>query len=330
MASEILPSKSVVQNLPISYTYAKMGLHFVLSFTIFFGNLLTVVAVRQSTKLRRAPTNTLIVSLAIADGLLGFSITPYTITNKILDDEQVRRVSVCVVRAPNYALLSVLLYTLLMIAIDRFLAIVYPLSYRRTVTIPRARVLLVFVWLCNFTVVITSTCYFGSRVSIEKIRSGALHDLFPNAAYVWAIQSVVFVPLAGNLILYCCIYVSLRRRKPVGNGEHRPSKMTKVVTRMMSMVLGYLLLAFIPYFVLVPLYNINDSSTPTWYNIAFDISVIMFYSNSLVNPLIYSWQNSEFREAYRKVLRCRGSSISTTPDNNDNSSCTDRTIISQM
>ena len=73
----------------------------------------------------------------------------------------------------------------------------------------------------------------------------------------------------------------------------------------MALVLGYLILACIPYYVLVPLYDITDPKTPAWYIYSFDLSIILFYSNSFMNPVIYSWKNRDFRDAYKKVLRWR-------------------------
>jgi len=84
---------------------------------------------------------------------------------------------------------------------------------------------------------------------------------------------------------------------------NQPSAKTKVFTKMMALVVGYLILSWSPYYVIIPLYKMNDPGIPTWYVYMFDIVSILLYTNSFMNPIIYSWQIRDFREAYVKILK---------------------------
>ncbi|KAK2142923.1 hypothetical protein LSH36_897g01078 [Paralvinella palmiformis] len=286
--------------LTTPYTAFKQATHSLEILLIVGGNALTLIAVNRTKKLRIIPTNTFIVSLAVSDGLIGV-LLPFIIWLNFTRDERLWDVSTCVLRGPYYAMFDISLSTLLVIAVDRYVAVVHPLYYRRHMTLRIARVTAVAIWIAEFLVLTSLTCYYGTRI-----------------------ETVVLIPIVGNIVLYSLIYIRLSRRQrsvstnPNGgqNAETaafvQPSKKTKTFTKMMALVLGYLILAWLPYYILVPIHNVNDPATPRWYVYMYDVAVVLFYSNSFMNPVIYSWKSRDFKEAYIKILRCRRSLNSST------------------
>ena len=97
----------------------------------------------------------------------------------------------------------------------------------------------------------------------------------------------IIIPILGNVIIYIVIYMKLHKRAAflvsyISNVEtlnlNQPSAKTKVFTKMMALVVGYLILDWSPYYIIIPLYKMNDPGTPTWYVYMFDFVSILLYT----------------------------------------------------
>jgi len=100
---------------------------------ILCGNTLTIVAILRSKRLYNVMSNQFVLSLATSDLFIGLTL-PYHmafyLSDAIGNDKET-----CILRFVLLALgCSASLCNLIMIAIDRYIAIVYPLHYCRLVT----------------------------------------------------------------------------------------------------------------------------------------------------------------------------------------------------
>ena len=315
------PSATLTRaNLSLAYILGKLGILSVMALVIITGNALTIAAVIRTRKLRQSPTNIFVLSLAIADEMVGLLLALFLIMPFLVKTETALRVSVCLARAPYYSTITTSTWTLFAIAVDRYLAIVHPLSYKRRMTITRARIISCLIWLCQIIIIGGTTCYYGNVAPIERVATGDMRDLIPDDAFNWAIVIQVYLPIIGNIILYSCIFVSIWKRKKVstttsvntidgGNSSRKLNheKMMMAVTKMMCVVLGYLIFAWTPYLSLIYLYS-HEDTYPLWYVYTVDSSKVLLFSNSAINPIIYSWFNRDFKEAYNRVLRCQKAS----------------------
>lgn len=64
-------------------------------------------------------------------------------------------------------------------------------------------------------------------------------------------------------------------------------------------ILGVLLICWIPQVILASIYIINPGSCFSYRQFIADIFIQI---NSGLNPLIYAWRNKEFRHAFKKIL----------------------------
>lgn len=105
-------------------------IHAILLVGILCGNILTILAIRCSRKLRSITSNVFIRSLAISDIIVGFTL-PYHMAFYLglgLGDMK----HYCLARFFLIIMACcVSIYNLIAIAIDRYTAIVYPLHYNR-------------------------------------------------------------------------------------------------------------------------------------------------------------------------------------------------------
>jgi len=305
-----------------AYTITKLFFSFCLATVIITGNVLTIAAILYTKKLRRSATNALVMNLAVADGLVGCLLIAFSVVSDVSKDEKVWRRSVCVARAPYYSIIVISACTLLAIAVDRYLAITRPFSYKRHVTVGRAQFISGLIWIWELLIVGTTTCYYGNNVPIEKIRSGHISELLPMAIFASTILPQVSIPLLGNFVLYWRIFRTIRNRKRIAiTSDGTPTnagccinRMSAAVTRMMAVVLGYLILAWSPYFVLLPVSTLSQTN-PKWLTYGMDVATFLVYTNSAVNPLIYSWLNRDFRQAYIDLLVCKKASLYTRGSN---------------
>lgn len=114
--------------------------------TIVCGNCLTIAAVQLSRRLRSVVSNLFILSLAISDLLVGLTI-PYHLAF-YLDVTLGESHFVCIMKFFfNIVACCVSIWNLIAIAIDRYIAIVYPLHYSRWITKRTAITVIIIGWI---------------------------------------------------------------------------------------------------------------------------------------------------------------------------------------
>jgi hypothetical protein len=306
--------------LSLAYRHGMLGITIIVVCVIIVGNAITIAAVVCTRKLRNAPTNILLVNLALADELVGWLLGVTLVLPFLLKTESALRASVCLIRAPWYTTITTSTYTLLAIAFDRYYAVLHPLSYKTSITTKRVLVMSSLIWLSQLIIVGGTTCYYGITVTpVARIATSSIKDLIPTNVFIWVILPQIYIPLIGNIILYGCICVSIRKRVKVSGtpngGTSRPDKMVTAVTKMMCMVLGYLIVAWLPYFSLTYIYSYDDV-IPFWFLYSIDAATMLVYTNSAINPFIYSWHHKNFKEAYSRILKCQRTTLE--PQNTTN------------
>lgn len=72
---------------------------------------------------------------------------------------------------------------------------------------------------------------------------------------------------------------------------------------MVLLILGCFTICWLPYFIVAcsQIYRLLENSSAVAYMAAFTLAM----SNSAMNPLIYAWKNSAFRQAFINLLKCK-------------------------
>lgn len=118
----------------------------ILFVSIVCGNCLTIAAVQFSRRLRSVVSNLFILSLAISDLLVGLTL-PYHLAF-YLDVTLGESQYVCIMKFFfNIVACCVSIWNLIAIAIDRYIAIVYPLHYSRWITKRVAVTVIIIGWI---------------------------------------------------------------------------------------------------------------------------------------------------------------------------------------
>ena len=296
------------------YTLFIYSLHCFEAVLSLTGNTLTLIAIRKTKNLKKVPTNVFIMSLASSDAIIGLLI-PVFVGVKFLDTEQFSNGTMCLLHGPYFSMFIISLMILLAIAVDRYLAIVHSLSYKQRMTLRRAKIITVVIWIVSLCSMTSLTCYYSFKRNVSEQGIRIIGSLYPKFVLMILLQIGIIGPLLGNIVLYILIYIKLKtktifRGRGINNGlnESATSKPTKAYVNMMVLVLVYLGIACIPYYVILVILKEMTSSTPVWFVYLFDTSTVLFYSNCFMNPFIYSWKNRNFRNAYKTIMTVKRSS----------------------
>lgn len=141
---------------------------------IILGNILTILAIAWARKLRSVVSNYFILNLAMSDLMVGITL-PYHLAFYV-DSALHRNKSVCISRFVMFTLAcGGSIYNIIVIAIDRYVAIVHPLSYNAYATKRRVLLIIVVAWIC--TMGVSSIPIYWNR--FDKSHSCELETVLP-------------------------------------------------------------------------------------------------------------------------------------------------------
>ncbi|XP_066506301.1 trace amine-associated receptor 6-like [Hoplias malabaricus] len=277
--------------------------------TVFL-NLLVIISISHFKQLH-TPTNLIILSLAAADLLVGLIVMPVNIM-QLIDSCWYLGNLVCSmfsVVSPLSMLASV--FSLVLIAVDRYIAVCDPLLYPSRVTIYKMSAYVALGWSFGllYTIIFinvndllppyTTTKCYGECFLVVK-HSLVLTDLVIS----------LLTPCSVILVLYGLIFKVARRQakavKAVKNGASNKkgakvlgSSQTKAAKKLSIIIFVYLA-CWIPFYLSPLSSEIMISSSVVW-----TVFGWLMYINSSVNPLIYAIFYSWFRESTKYILSCR-------------------------
>ena len=130
---------------------APISVLIVFNLVVIIGNILVIVAVSTHIKLRTV-TNTFIISLAVADLMLGMTVLPFSSANEVLRYWPFGVVWCNIWLAIDVWLCTASILSLCAISLDRYLAISKPFKYPRLMSQTRARILVTSVWVLSFLI----------------------------------------------------------------------------------------------------------------------------------------------------------------------------------
>lgn len=143
--TEVLPDRFYEK--PLVYKVLRVIAELVSVVVTVVGNVITVAAVAKCRNLKTI-TNNFVVSLSLADLLIVPSRVYYCYL-LFTDDLLMWKLSVYLRNLPLTTSQGVSLYTLLLIAVDRYIAVNHPISYKTTLTRKRSFVMIMLVWFIN-------------------------------------------------------------------------------------------------------------------------------------------------------------------------------------
>lgn len=300
------------------------------------GNVLVCLAVVASRRLRSV-TNCFIVSLAVIDLLLGLLVLPFSAVLELSDDWPLGPAFCNFYISMDVMLCTASILTLLVISLDRYLAVSTPLRYGSLVLPRRVALVMAAVWTVSVAVsflpiqmgwnTVNGTVQNqGPGDSRRKCRfelnrpyvlTDALLTFFlPLAAMCWTYMRILRIARAQAKRIVTARRTCVTRY----SGGADPPTTSLVVSGLpaailrehkaavtLAVVIGAFVACWLPYFTLFTVLGLKEHADP--YNVP-EYSVVLWlgYTNSALNPILYAALNRDFRSAYSHLLRCRYSS----------------------
>ena len=289
------PSSPLVGGPPPNVvSYAAVNL--LLSITAFLGNSLILVALHKESSLHR-PSKLLYRCLATTDLLVGLVCQPLHATlliSFVLEHWGVCRYIGYANHTTTLGLCTVSLLTMTAISVDRLLALLLGLRYRQIVTLKRTYIIVAAIWAF-------------SLVSVFLTLKIDYHIVY------WSTGTVIPLCLIISLASYTKIFCTLRYHHtqvhdPVQQQPSQPNALNmaryrKAVHSALWVQLA-LIVCYAPSSMIVLLLAIahNGISSSHLFNIV-ELTSVLVYFNSTLNPFLYCWKISEVRQAVKQTIR---------------------------
>ena len=291
--------------------------YFIIMFGSLIGNVLVICVVIMNRQMRTV-TNYLIVNMAVADLLITAFAMPVSIkllvtghmdwSNSVFSD------ILCKLIPFNQSLsIASSVLSLAAIAVDRFLAIMFPL--KRYMTFQISYGIMALVWIVGIAVN-SPILYAQKVVSIEgnwyclEIWTPAFTEEASKDFTVVLFVVFYLIPLLTMSILYSFIVHKLWVRKVPGNqtaeNQRRSEKSKKKVLKMLMTVVIIFALCWLPVYISQFIHFFDKENFPCGPPLVLGfIGYFLGHANSAINPAIYAIFNSNFRKGFRDVLLCR-------------------------
>ncbi|XP_028849655.1 adenosine receptor A1b [Denticeps clupeoides] len=290
-----------------------IGMEVAIALSSVIGNVMVVWAVKMNKSLRDT-TFCFIVSLALADIAVGALVIPLAITISI--GLQTHFHSCLLVACMVLVLTQSSILALLAIAIDRYLRVKIPTSYKRVVTPRRAGVAVVVCWTVAFIVGLTPMLGWNNLENLKSQNGSLSSDLVITCEFenVISMEYMVYFnffgwvlpPLLLMLVIYAEIFYMIHKQlnKKVAVGHVEPNK---YYDKELNLAKSLALVLFLFAISWLPLHTINCITLfcPSCQKPAFlvYIAILLTHGNSAVNPIVYALRIKKFRVAFLKIWK---------------------------
>ncbi|XP_077996196.1 beta-1 adrenergic receptor-like [Glandiceps talaboti] len=271
-------------------------------------------------------TNGFIISMAVADLLVGAVNVPMYFVEQ--NRGPFGRLFECILtRSVTVFFILASVAHLLLIAIDRYVAVTFPFRYRTLITKRRAASCVLACWLLSTMAGFAPLLgWRKSGIDLgQPLASSCGYVDYMTFAYVMFMCIVWYaVPVSIMMVLYCLIFGTARKQvkkirethRNLDNGRNSPGTRKKQGTllssarnmvdqtkaaKVLCIIMGCFLLCTLPGIVCLIYDQVNENEVSDTVG---NLTNLVAFMNSALNPLIYGLGNRQLKSAIRKRL-CR-------------------------
>ncbi|KXJ19653.1 galanin receptor type 1 [Exaiptasia diaphana] len=295
---ERVPSLGVVDYVLISA--------YVFVITIGFGGNTLVLLVVKRKRSMHTTTNYLLANLSAADLLTLLWCIPGLVTSYTLHPQGNLGDFLCkFVTMHHVAGITLLVsgITLTVLAVERYKALFYPLAVRLTLTRKNVKYPIVCIWLLSIAYVVPLFVgeRFNQKVKFCEIVWPGENQALASIIY-WGILAFI-TSVSFIIILFCYFNIikgiyftkTICSRGSTHSRDSEGSEKRKIVKLLLTVTLVFLV-CFIPFCVMSVL--LLDAR----YALSYKLCYFLVYCSSSLNPFIYAFHSSNYREAFRDIL----------------------------
>ena len=270
-------------------------INILLGITTIVGNTVILIALHKESSLNQA-SKVLLRNLVASDLCVGFVQIAVGVRRiSILQGQwQICRLLYLVTVIAANISITVSLWTITAISVDRLLALSLKLRYRQVVTIRKVYAVAIASWICN-GVGFAPLSYFSFKV--------------------WQVLLVTTIVVCLTTSMYCYtrIFFRLRSQHKIHNNlPEKENQTTRVATTRYRKTLSSalwlqlaLLFCYLSYLLLAPFAHpqfLHNRSSALSNALLFTMTLMYF--NSTLNPILYCWRMKEIRRAVKDTISC--------------------------
>ena len=265
------------------------AVHIFLSITAFLGNSLTLVALHKISSLH-PPSKLLYRCLATTDLLVGLVAQPLYVTylmSVVHEHWSLCHYAIKAAYITSVALCGVSLLTMAVISVDRLLALLLGLRYKEIVTLKR-----IYITIASFWVL----CLVASLCTIFDERITDLN-----------VSIVLPLSLLISLASYTKIFRTLRHHQAqVQQQPSQPNALNiaryRKAVHSALWVQSALVVCYTPFLILFIVVSYSKTYS-SHLGVAWEMTSVLVYFNSTLNPFLYCWKIIEVRRAMKQTIR---------------------------
>lgn len=295
-------SEDIYAQLSPTFYVSLITVEVILASVATLGNsLLLVVIYRDPFRCLRTPTVYLIANLGIADFIVatfvGYcrAVESYLLYQRLQYPVFLNTVQYITGGSAMFAAV----YSIIVMSWDRFVAVIDPLNYKTRVTVKRAKLCILGIWLNALFLAVLPVA--GVRKLDFLLAYCYSHFLLP-AIVLTVVYIMIFRKLSQKLRSIDRVLPSSENSAP--NTRRSLDREHRLVDTILLVLIAFYT-CFAPYFVKVHLWLFCDcqksKSFLTYHLITNDI----LFLSSLLNPIIYAWRLERFRKTFLSILGFR-------------------------
>ena len=272
------------------------------------GNFLLCVTIYKDPYRRlRSTANYLVVNLAAADLLTGLITEPLYAAFEICNFMKKEFTTLYVIgESTAYVFVNALILSILSLALDRYIAVKYPLSHERKMNHDCILKIVILLW--SYSLLFSMLRFMG----------------LPQDVFYWLDLHLNYTLPVGILIgVYVSIYFTIRhqlteslrtqgynsktRRQPNRNEMETKIKSEKKLLRTVFLLLVVAIACMMPIYIMLHVELLCESCMEiAAVKTISKFSEPILFLNSGLNPFLYAWTMPKYRRALKQILRSWG------------------------
>ncbi|XP_069486334.1 trace amine-associated receptor 1-like [Ambystoma mexicanum] len=277
------------------------------------GNVLVVISIAYFKQLRSS-THYFVLSLAVADFLVGVTVMPYSMIRTIEGCWHFGNLFCQFHSSLDVMFCTASILHLSCIAFDRYYAVCNPLLYGYKMSSQRVAALIVTCWIVPVLISFVPIMLGLHMQGIESVLPENICVLLVNRVYAVCASSVAFyLPMLLMLSAYWKIYKAARKQalqihaieKQVSSPGTTQGKRKYSMRRerKAAKTLGVIISIFLAFW--TPFFTANVVDPFIGYRtgmVVWEVFIWLGYVNSAINPLLYGFFHRSFRKAFLIII----------------------------
>ncbi|KAJ7382021.1 hypothetical protein OS493_037609 [Desmophyllum pertusum] len=282
------------------------GLLIVLSVLVIAINVL-VISLFFYKEYLQTKTNSLLISLAVSDLMVGVLAIPLSIAcNAILEE------GVCIAAALIYRFIAVsTMYHILVVTLERYIYVMYPMKYINIVTVPRLLKAIAGLWLFSLFVSLIQLAWEDPTKFFEKRDEASLR--YALGYNIFGLVFCFFLPALFMAISYVRMFMVIHRQikeiqglyntRGVTANQRAPIATETRALFIFALMLTIFIVCWLSFYVTgFLIYLVEAGSIPIPALMAFDY---IRFAVAFVNPILYAFLKRDFSKALKSLCRSR-------------------------